>query len=138
MATLAVTVGAVGPQGPPGMQGMPGLKGDPGMPGTPGISGYQLVVSTFSAANPQIGDVLSASAQCPQAKKVIGGGGLLEHCNSNGACASPTNRLLIYSSRPEPIHVMSWEFAAVVTAQAAPNSDVALKLTAYAICAASQ
>src|SRR5215208_3903323 len=60
---------AAGPKGDPGPQGP---KGDTGHPGAPGISGWQFVVAVQSTLAP--GAKATASAPCPDGKKVLGGG----------------------------------------------------------------
>ena len=60
---------AAGPKGDPGPQGP---KGDTGHPGAPGISGWQFVVAVQSTLAP--GAKATASALCPDGKKVLGGG----------------------------------------------------------------
>jgi Collagen triple helix repeat (20 copies) len=63
--------GAQGPQGEPGIQGDQGPKGDTGPQGPPGepgtVRGYQIVRVTAQGNK--------AAAQCPDGKKVLGGGG---------------------------------------------------------------
>jgi hypothetical protein len=61
-----------GPQGSKGDPGPKGDKGDKGDTGAPGLSGWQFVVDVQPTLAP--GAKASASALCPDGKKVLGGG----------------------------------------------------------------
>ena len=65
---LPASVAPIGPAGPQGKTGPQGAKGDTGLPG---ISGYELVhnASAFDSTNQK-----SALVNCPQGKRVVGGG----------------------------------------------------------------
>jgi hypothetical protein len=68
--------GDQGVPGPKGDQGIPGAKGDPGDPavlpaGT--LTGFEIVNATTTSSG-TTGAIVSATAQCPADKQVIGGG----------------------------------------------------------------
>lgn len=62
---------SVAPEGPAGPQGTTGPEGAKGDTGPPGISGYELVhnASAFDST-----DQKSALVNCPEGKRVVGGG----------------------------------------------------------------
>jgi hypothetical protein len=62
---------SVAPGGPAGPQGKTGPQGSKGDTGPPGISGYELVhnASAFDSTNQK-----SALVNCPEGKRVVGGG----------------------------------------------------------------
>lgn len=80
--------GPVGSQGPQGERGAIGPSGPNGRQGLPGISGYEIVKKEASVGNNQF-KILNV--ECPQGKKVIGGG-----CRFSGTDES----LVIVSSNP--------------------------------------
>jgi hypothetical protein len=109
--------GAQGPQGPAGPGGPPGTQGPPGQPGAngaPGMSGYEIKVGdTPSSSGP-------ATADCPEGKKAVGGGGLFG--------GDDPNDVALASSLPVNSGT-TWR----VTALDTDTSD-AYTLTAYAVC----
>jgi hypothetical protein len=112
---LPCTAGPPGPQGPGGPQGPQG----PGGPqGPPGLSGLE-VVSQSSASDTSSPKL--EFAQCPAAKKVIGGG-----VRVSGAAET-----FVAVTRSDPTDTRTWE------AEAHEHDATALEwtLTAYALCA---
>jgi hypothetical protein len=64
--------GEQGPPGPQGEQGIPGAAGAAGANGANGVSGYETVSVAFPVPGP--GQEGSATAPCPDGKRVVGGG----------------------------------------------------------------
>jgi hypothetical protein len=67
--------GVQGQKGDPGTQGAPGQTGDTGPQGPAGFSGYQIVES-FPNSSDDVppGQVALALVNCPEGKRVVGGG----------------------------------------------------------------
>ncbi|MBI4210656.1 MAG: collagen-like protein [Candidatus Diapherotrites archaeon] len=117
--------GAQGPTGPQGERGAIGPSGPSGAQGLPGISGYEIVRKEVSTSNKQF-KILKV--ECPQGKKVIGGG-----CSFSGTDES----LVIVSSNPTYPNLSSgytygWNCAGHNQFTDFPGS---FELWAFAICA---
>lgn len=77
--------GQPGPQGVPGPAGAPGVKGDrgskgdkgdQGIQGPPGVSGLE-VVAKRAQTNSDDSRFVTVTVECPEGKKVFGGGALI-------------------------------------------------------------
>ena len=122
--------GAQGEKGDQGLQGEPGLqgdKGDQGEAGSPGISGLESV-SAQSDSNSTA--VKSASVDCPEGKRPLGGGGVVF-----GAAQD----VVVNQSYPKDLNgdstgtdLVGWTVGAWETA-AGQDSDWRIRV--YAICA---
>jgi hypothetical protein len=127
--------GPTGPQGNPGPQGAQGQQGDPGPHGTqgaqgvPGPSGSQLSATSTaqSGNNPGSGTIVSATANCPAGKKILGGGG-----RASATVASQERKVSLRASYPSG--PASWTVEALVTANMGWSSKA--QVTATAVCSA--
>lgn len=117
-------VGPIGPAGPAGPQGTQGVQGEPGLPGNDGangkdgangVSGYEriVVVSPSDSADKTV------LVDCPDGKKVIGGG---------GAVSVTSSSVQILNSFPSSD--TQWTLLAVEHNSLSSNWTA----TAYAIC----
>ncbi len=110
--------GAPGARGLPGPAGAGGPAGPAGPQGPPGVSGLELV----SESTPSNSDRAKVkSAQCPAAKKVVGG----------GVRVSGTGEDSVAVTRSYPSDSRTWE--AEAHEHFSTTSD--WSLTAYALCA---
>ncbi|HEX2053331.1 MAG TPA: hypothetical protein VHJ78_06375 [Actinomycetota bacterium] len=122
--------GAPGPQGPQGVPGVDGADGAPGaagrdgVDGTDGVSGWVKVEVEDVPVVPQ--GFGSAFANCPEGKKVLGGG-----FHGHGITqAGSTQALQILHSRP-------FENGDGWMAVGYNPNDFEMKIGAYALCAAT-
>lgn len=120
-----VTWNAQGPAGLPGPPGPPGAPGEPGPPGIPGaaanggLTGYELINAPVVHYQP--GDLLVATAPCPQGKVAVGGGYVMANSGLN-----------VLTSRPRLTESgMEW----MVVAEYPGNEGDDLLLTPWVACA---
>jgi hypothetical protein len=112
---MAENVGVAGEQGPVGPEGPIGPKGDRGSQGEPGISDLEQVFEN-SAANSNT--LKLVTVQCPDGKKVLGGGGFTTHSDAMVSGSYPSSDSAWITS--------AWEVSSI------PGDWV---LGAYATCA---
>jgi hypothetical protein len=113
--------GPQGVQGPPGPQGPKGDTGETGPQGPPGVSGYEIVLD----GTPFDDDERKrAFADCPEGKKVLGGGSFLANSTPD------QGGIFVTESGPEA-NGGGWSVEAEQFVGGNPWG-----LTAYAICAA--
>ena len=113
----------VGPQGPTGATGPQGIAGPAGPQGPPGLSDYVRVASNAPSSG---ADTKSATAECPDGTRVLGGGGLI---------ASPAgeHQIGVFTHDSFPRSAPDgWTVGARETVE----NGAVWGLTAYAICAA--
>ena len=133
-------MGNPGPQGKQGEPGEPGPQGDKGDKGDPGITGY-VRFPTGSLYEPDKlppndpGDTLVISSRCPNAKKVLGGGWVVE-CKIPGTdiyCDEVDGAsYAVEASYPENDN--TWSVVIVNTG----DVEIQVGLTVTAICAKFQ
>jgi hypothetical protein len=117
--------GPQGVKGDMGAQGIQGLKGDTGpqgpagVNGAAGVSGYQQVVETNTAFTLASGTESVHTVNCPDGKKVLGGGFLLFGANgflsnnSNGPVNDSQWGVAVYNPTPNTVTVSTVNFYAI-------------------------
>jgi len=140
--------GPAGPQGVPGPQGLTGpagpqgLTGPAGPPGAPGASGVEIVTAVGAytdnsdiVRHPEVSVVAAyktATATCPQGKRVIGGGGQVIEVSAptlEPDVLHPDAIRIVHLGASYPSGNGAW------TVEAGATGGIAWQLTAYAICA---
>lgn len=124
--------GPRGPVGPRGPKGQRGAKGGKGATGPSGVSGYEVVSQAFagvSVPNSESGRALSEvkTVACPGSKRVVGGGSDL---GTNGGQGTQQRPVAVSLSAPNGTG-KAWSVQLFNNS----NSDTAIDLQVYAICA---
>jgi len=119
--------GARGRSGVPGPPGVPGPRGPSGPSGPGGVIGSQIVAGTpvMSGSGASVGTVVTASASCPAAKALLGGGGTATNTDPH-----PDRSVLTQSF---PLNATTWRAVGVVSSENL-SSGRRMTVQAYAIC----
>ena len=128
--------GAQGPRGSSGRQGLPGATGPIGPAGPVGATGpvgtvrsSRLVTGALAQteADPPVGTLLAAVAQCPSGTFLLSGGATVSTTGGSGSGVK------LQSSAPAS--GQAWDTRAVVSGKVPPG--LAMTLRAFALCGSS-
>jgi hypothetical protein len=127
--------GDEGPRGPRGQKGARGSRGPAGKTGRSGVSGYEVVSQVFKdVAVPNSGGQRGLSAvqtvQCPDGKRVVGGGSDL---GTNDGQSAAQRQVTLSLSGPNG-NGSGWSVQLFNTSTAA---DASIDLRIFAVCAAT-
>ena len=116
---LTGQTGPAGPQGSQGVQGPQGIPGIRGIQGPPGVSGYEQVVSAFTAID---SSAKAQGANCSAGNEVLGGGFQVS------PAFTPFPAFVWFSAQTDND---TWSVQAVDN----PDSATPWAIAAFAICA---